>query len=140
MGSAGPAAAVISLIDKRIRDLMMVRDKQIMTPGSTGSTAVIDMMSEVVDGPATAAPRRTRGRMKKVLPTPPLFRELVESGPSAAEYDSGGYITVRRRSRRRRAGNDEPEIEGTYVEVDILRGKGRGRNLEGSRRRRLQSR
>lgn len=101
MGSTEPAATAISLIDKRIRDLMMVRDKQIRTPRSARSTAVTDMMSKVVDGPATAAPRRTRGRMKKGLPTPPLLRKLVESGLSATEYDSGGYITVRRTSRRR---------------------------------------
>lgn len=112
IGSVEPAAAAISLIDKRIRDLMMVREKQIRTPGSTGSTANTGGVSEVVDEPTTSAPRRTRGKMKKILPTPPLFRESVDSGPSATEYDSGGYVTVRRRSRRRRIDNGEFEREG----------------------------
>lgn len=65
IGSAEPAVKAISLIDKRIQDLMLVRNAQIRSDGSIVSAAVIGSPSEVTDGQASV-PRRKRGRMKDI--------------------------------------------------------------------------
>lgn len=109
IGPAEPAMKAITLIDKTIHDLILAREAQIRSDGSTISVSAIGASFEATDG-QLSVPQRRRGRTKDTRPTPPLFREHIEAGNSAIDNDSGDYIVVKRHPRNRQTDGPRAEL------------------------------